>query len=69
MNLGGQKFLQGKRFERQNYTLDSLCYLPFAYEINQDKDSFLQKKSKSGLFLAFLSWLEGFKSYRKLRKL
>lgn len=69
MNLGGQKFLQGKKFERQNYTLDSLCYLPFAYEINQDKDSFLQKKSKSGLFLAFLSWLEGFKSYRKLRKL
>lgn len=69
MNLGGQKFLQGKKFEKQNYTLDSLCYLPFAYEINQDKNSFLQKKSKSGLFLAFLSWLEDFKSYRKLRKL
>lgn len=69
MNLGGQKFLRGKKFEKQNYTLDSLCYLPFAYEINKDKSSFLKEVSKNRLLLNFLSWLEDFKSYRKLRKL
>ncbi|RDU64515.1 hypothetical protein CQA43_01565 [Helicobacter ganmani] len=49
--------------------MDYLCYLPFAYEINKDKSSFLKEVSKNRLLLNFLSWLEGFKSYRKLRKL
>lgn len=69
MNLGGQKFLKGKKFEKQNYTLDSLCYLPFAYEINKNKKSFLKEASKKRLLLNFLLYLEGFKGYGKLRKL
>lgn len=69
MNLGGQKFLRCKKFKKQNYTLDSLCYLPFAYEINKDKSSFLKEVSRNRLLLNFLSYLEGFKGYRKLRKL
>lgn len=69
MNLGGQKFLRSEKFEKQNYTLDSLCYLPFAYEINKNKSSFLKGVSRKRLLLNFLLYLVGFKGYRKLRKL
>lgn len=67
MILGGQKFLQGKRFERQNYTLDSLCYMPFAYEINRNKDSFL--KPTRSFTPNFVLFLENFRTYRRIRKL
>lgn len=67
MILGGQKFLQCKEFKRQNYTLDSLCYLPFAYEINRNKDSFL--KPTRSFMPNFVLFLENFKTYRRIRKL
>lgn len=67
MILGGQKFLQCKEFKKQNYTLDSLCYLPFAYEINRNKDSFL--KPTRSFMPNFVLFLENFKTYRRIRKL
>ncbi|TLD85652.1 galactosyltransferase-related protein [Helicobacter sp. MIT 05-5294] len=68
MILGGHKCLLAKEFKKQNYTLDSLCYLPFAYEINLDKESFLREHSSRWSWDS-LMFVKNFRIYRRIAKL
>ena len=72
IRLGKSKVLDTKCFKKQEYKLDSLHYLPFAYELKKNYKSFLRANKideKLRLGITMPHFLERFKAYRLLRKL